>query len=162
LPVLLVKSAVAPIAVLPVPDEFVWNASSPRAVLVLSQIWGHCALASRESASHAKAMASALRRKPSREGEQFIGFLNGRVVVFICAEDCKNLALLSIKDSEQSTATHCGAAEMEGWLVEPLHLFSQNMNTNRPFQFDKRSQLFISAHDETLSIAAMCVHNPDA
>ena len=31
---------------------------------------------------------------------------------------------------------------------------------NRPFQFNKRSQLFIGAHDEMLSVA-MCVNNPD-
>ena len=32
---------------------------------------------------------------------------------------------------------------------------------NRPFQFQKRSQLFICTHDETLSVIAMCVSNPD-
>jgi len=31
---------------------------------------------------------------------------------------------------------------------------------NRPFQFHKRSQFFVGAHDETLSVA-MRVHNPD-
>jgi hypothetical protein len=31
---------------------------------------------------------------------------------------------------------------------------------NRPFQFHKRSPLFISAHDETLSVA-LCVDDPD-
>jgi hypothetical protein len=31
----------------------------------------------------------------------------------------------------------------------------------RPFQFQKPSQLFIRSHNETLSIAAMCVCNPD-
>jgi hypothetical protein len=31
---------------------------------------------------------------------------------------------------------------------------------NRPFQFQKRSPLFISAHDETLSVA-LCVDDPD-
>jgi hypothetical protein len=29
------------------------------------------------------------------------------------------------------------------------------------FEFHKRPQLFISAHDETLSIVAMCVNNPN-
>ena len=29
------------------------------------------------------------------------------------------------------------------------------------FQFKKRRQLFIRMHDETLSVAAMCVSNPD-
>jgi hypothetical protein len=32
---------------------------------------------------------------------------------------------------------------------------------NRQFQFKKRSQLFIGAHNETLSVAAMCVSNED-
>jgi hypothetical protein len=32
---------------------------------------------------------------------------------------------------------------------------------NRPFQFNKGSQLFIHTNNETLSIAAMRVHNPD-
>jgi hypothetical protein len=33
--------------------------------------------------------------------------------------------------------------------------------SNRRFEFEKRSQLFIRANYETLSIAAMCVSNPD-
>jgi hypothetical protein len=35
------------------------------------------------------------------------------------------------------------------------------MDTNRPFQFQKRSQLFIRTHDEPLSVATMRVSNPD-
>jgi hypothetical protein len=35
------------------------------------------------------------------------------------------------------------------------------VDTNRPFQFNKRSQLFVGMHNKTLSIAAMCVCNPD-
>jgi hypothetical protein len=31
----------------------------------------------------------------------------------------------------------------------------------RRFKFQKRSQLFIGVHNETLSIIAMCVCNPD-
>jgi hypothetical protein len=30
-------------------------------------------------------------------------------------------------------------------------------SANRRFEFDKRSQLFIRAHNETLSVVAMCV-----
>ena len=33
------------------------------------------------------------------------------------------------------------------------------MDTNRPFQFHKRRQLFIRTHNETLSVVAMCVCN---
>ena len=32
---------------------------------------------------------------------------------------------------------------------------------NRRFKFQKRSQLFIRMHNETLSVVAMCVCNPD-
>jgi hypothetical protein len=32
---------------------------------------------------------------------------------------------------------------------------------NRCFEFNERGQLFIRAHNETLSVAAMCVCNPD-
>jgi hypothetical protein len=32
---------------------------------------------------------------------------------------------------------------------------------NRRFKFDKRSQLFIRTHNETLSVVAMCVGNKD-
>jgi hypothetical protein len=32
---------------------------------------------------------------------------------------------------------------------------------NPGFAFEKRSQFFIRSHNETLSIAAMCIGNPD-
>jgi hypothetical protein len=35
------------------------------------------------------------------------------------------------------------------------------MSTNDSREFKKRSQLIISAHDETLSIAALRINNPD-
>ena len=42
-----------------------------------------------------------------------------------------------------------------------LAKFAQSIaETNRPFQFQKRRQLFIRVHNETLSVA-MRVHNPD-
>ena len=34
-------------------------------------------------------------------------------------------------------------------------------SANRGFQFEKRSQLFIRTHNETLSVAAMCICNQD-
>jgi hypothetical protein len=34
-------------------------------------------------------------------------------------------------------------------------------SANRRFQFRKRRQLFIRMHNETLSVVAMCVCNPD-
>jgi len=42
-----------------------------------------------------------------------------------------------------------------------LNFFSQKAGTNRPFQFQKRSQLFIRTHNETLCVVAMRVCNPD-
>jgi hypothetical protein len=38
-------------------------------------------------------------------------------------------------------------------------LFSQQVNTNRSFQFHKRRQRFIRTHNETLSAVAMRVSN---
>jgi hypothetical protein len=35
------------------------------------------------------------------------------------------------------------------------------VDTNRPFQFQKCSQLYIGLHNETLPIAAVRVGNPD-
>jgi len=34
-------------------------------------------------------------------------------------------------------------------------------SANRRFQFQKGRQLFIRTHNETFSVAAMCVCNPD-
>jgi hypothetical protein len=34
-------------------------------------------------------------------------------------------------------------------------------SANRRFEFHKRRQLFIRTHNETLSVVAMCVNNPD-
>jgi hypothetical protein len=40
-------------------------------------------------------------------------------------------------------------------------LFTQEVDTNRPFQFQKRSQLFVGVYNEALTIAAMCVSHED-
>jgi hypothetical protein len=40
-------------------------------------------------------------------------------------------------------------------------MFAQQVDTNRSFQFYKRSQHFIGAHDETPSVVAVRVSNPD-
>jgi hypothetical protein len=36
------------------------------------------------------------------------------------------------------------------------------LHANRPFQFEKRSQLLIGTHNETLSIVAVCVSNENS
>jgi len=45
--------------------------------------------------------------------------------------------------------------------VPSLNLFSQQVDTNRPFQFEKRSELVIGTHNAPLSVTAMCVSDPD-
>jgi len=42
-----------------------------------------------------------------------------------------------------------------------LALFGQQVDTNRLFQFQKRSPLFIGVNNKPLSIVAMCVNNPN-
>jgi hypothetical protein len=39
--------------------------------------------------------------------------------------------------------------------------FCQKMGGNYSREFKKRSRFIIGAHDETLSVTAMCVSNPD-
>jgi hypothetical protein len=39
--------------------------------------------------------------------------------------------------------------------------FERSAGSNRRFKFQKRSQLFVCTHNETLSVAAMRVCNPD-
>jgi hypothetical protein len=36
-----------------------------------------------------------------------------------------------------------------------------NIALNRRFEFKKRGELFICSHNETLSVIAVCVSNPD-
>jgi hypothetical protein len=38
---------------------------------------------------------------------------------------------------------------------------SVSCSANRPFKLQKRSQLFVGAHNETFSVVPMCVCNPD-
>jgi hypothetical protein len=38
---------------------------------------------------------------------------------------------------------------------------TQGVTSIRRFQFRKRAQFFICTHNETLSVVAMCVSNPD-
>src|SRR6266576_863179 len=82
LPVVLLKSALKPMAVLlkPVllPEPM---ALSPKAVFPLeSQALGHCACAVGESAKQVR--TSGMRRKASRKGDHPIDFPKCRVVIF--------------------------------------------------------------------------------
>jgi hypothetical protein len=82
-PVVLLKSASKPIAVLSPPRLFM-SASSPRTVFwfVKQPSW-QTARAAGESAKHASTNEMS---RNARKGERLIKFLNGRVVVFICPE----------------------------------------------------------------------------
>src|SRR5207247_10903869 len=60
----------------------------------------------------------------------------------------KNLSRLTrLKTPNESIPT---IAEQPRRGCKPLNLFSQNVDTNRRFQFNKRRQLFIRARNETL------------
>src|SRR6266478_5514352 len=63
-----------------------------------------------------------------------VEFLNGRFVVFICAEFTKNLACLSRQPSASA---------------------------NHRFKFQKLRPLFIGVHNESLSVVVMRVSNED-
>jgi len=60
----------------------------------------------------------------------------------------------------------CGAVSQTQSTLQPslrlsLALFAQQVDTNRPFQFQKRRQLFIGSHNQTPSVVAVRVNNPD-
>jgi hypothetical protein len=46
------------------------------------------------------------------------------------------------------------ARRLRSWYTAQLCTFLT-------FEFEKRSQLFVRSHDETLPIIAVCVNNPD-
>jgi hypothetical protein len=43
----------------------------------------------------------------------------------------------------------------------PLACQNNSATSNRRFEFQKRRHLFIRSHNETLTVAAICVRNPD-
>jgi hypothetical protein len=45
--------------------------------------------------------------------------------------------------------------------MQPLKPVLREFVRAQPLVFEKRGQLFIRVHNETLSIVAMCVCNPD-
>jgi hypothetical protein len=53
---------------------------------------------------------------------------------------------------------YCHRDGQRSWVFD---IFCQKMSGNVSFQFKKRSQLFIRVHNEALTVAAMCVSNPD-
>lgn len=96
-PVVLEKSACHPTAVFRNRSVLLMSAFSPRKVLLLpvSHPCWQTARACATSAKQAKARTSGMCRNASRTGDRFVECFNREVVVFICAEDRKNLALVS-------------------------------------------------------------------
>src|SRR5689334_13602298 len=82
------------------------SASSPWTVLssVKHASW-QVARASPENAK--QATASGMSSNANERCQGFTEYLDGRVVVFICAEDCKTLARLSSSIAE-SVCNECG------------------------------------------------------
>jgi hypothetical protein len=50
-------------------------------------------------------------------------------------------------------------AILDGYL--PVHGGDSVLATNRRFEFHKRGQQFLRTHNETLSVVAVCVSNPN-
>jgi len=71
------------------------------------------------------------------------------------AEDALKLSDDEIEESFTSSATVCRA------LFDALRSPVGFCPIEPPIQFHKRSQLFIRTHNETLSVVAMRVSNPD-
>src|SRR5207248_8459491 len=82
-PVVLLESAMLPMPVLSAPLVLLASAPSPSAVLPLGYPpsgGGLTALAAGESANHASARPSGMRRKPRCNGEVLIKFLSDGIV----------------------------------------------------------------------------------
>ena len=60
--------------------------------------------------------------------------------------------------SQASLNFHVEPRLISGYRIpDSLLLFNSPKARNRGFEFQKRRQLFLSVHNETLSVVAMCV-----
>jgi hypothetical protein len=59
----------------------------------------------------------------------------------------------------RARSTHCESPLRAGTTIRSFRRLS--VRANHRFQFHKRSQLFLRSHNQTLSVAAMCVSNED-
>jgi hypothetical protein len=50
---------------------------------------------------------------------------------------------------------------LSSFISRPPQSFERSAGSNRRFKFQKRSQLFVCTHNETLSVVAMRVGNPN-
>ena len=64
--------------------------------------------------------------------------------------------------SQASLNFHVEPRLISGYRIpDSLLLFNSPKARNRGFEFQKRRQLFLSVHNEPLSVVAMCVCDPD-
>jgi hypothetical protein len=61
----------------------------------------------------------------------------------------------------QAADTYTEAAPYSGVATVAKRLLHSPDIMNRPFQFQKRAELFIAVHNKAPSIVAVCVYNPD-
>src|SRR5262249_10403442 len=113
-PSVLLNSESKPMAVLSVPIVRLMSASSP---------WTVLSFVKQASWQVARACRGTVTESNARTME------NNGIVVFMGLSFPKTLPVRRDQRTLNSRPPHCGAAETEGWLVEPLHLFSQNVDT---------------------------------
>ena len=83
----------------------------------------------------------------------------------------KGFVTTRIAESLQKRGIKLAVISADGWLNLPhvrfhqqdlaKHFNQQGWDTNRGFQFQKRRQLLIGLHNETLSVVAMRICNKD-
>jgi hypothetical protein len=61
----------------------------------------------------------------------------------------------------QAADTYTEAAPYSGVATVAKRLLYSPDSMNRPFQFQKRAELFIGVHNKAPSVVAVCVYNPD-
>src|SRR5207249_4503445 len=82
-------------------------------------------------------------------------------VTFESPCECRDNHGFGVREKESAFHPHAQRNACSHRCDYSLALCAQKVDTNRPFQFHKRRQLFISLHNKTLSIAAMRVSNPN-
>src|SRR5262249_37421075 len=162
-PLVLSASALVPTAVLLIPVEAGFSALFPSAVELPLQLLGHCALSGGESANQAS--AQTMRHTG-------VTFLNRRMNVSIRSFPLSSPLVVSVdcgsgRDEEPSGARNPLPDSEPFSDSRSLAKIMPASQTNSPqaevcrFEFQKRSQLFIGTHNETLSVVAVCVSTPD-
>jgi len=117
-----------------------------------------------------------MRKKPRRKGEGLTGFFSvGTVVLnwmqgfmlnFLLSPRRLILRAAGLKERRKPPGEASFARFRSVWRRRVLKKSRRSVKTiparaNRKFEFNKRSQLFIRVHNETLSVVTMRVCNPD-